>query len=147
MQARNNHGKYVSLKNRVIPIVALLVATIVTPLALYPGEAQVLESPIVTVVHAQEPIYKQPSIDQMLVNAFGKKAPLMRKIMMCESGGNPNARNAHSTAVGLFQVMASVHGQSIEALKDPAYNIWYAQKLFLEQGVNPWTSSRSCWGK
>lgn len=66
----------------------------------------------------------------------------------CESGLRSNAINLHnvdgSTDTGLFQVN-SVHGIDKDTLLNPYANAGYAYSLYKEQGLNPWSSSSSCW--
>lgn len=67
------------------------------------------------------------------------------RIMACESGGNPHARNPRSTATGLMQIMASVWGPefgfSREDLEVPETNLWVARQVYEIQGWQAWT----CW--
>lgn len=67
------------------------------------------------------------------------------RIMACESGGNPSARNPRSTATGLMQIMASVWGPefgfSRGDLEIPELNLWAAREVYDRQGWNAWT----CW--
>lgn len=53
------------------------------------------------------------------------------RIMMCESGGNPNAYNK-SGAIGLFQLLG--HGGTT----DPVQNATVAHRLWQSQGWSPW---------
>jgi hypothetical protein len=79
--------------------------------------------------------------------------PINYKDMLCimskESGGNPNAKNAHSTAMGLFQVMASVwadaFGLEPENLYHPETNVRIAKKVYDQQGYSAWpNTSKAC---
>jgi hypothetical protein len=67
------------------------------------------------------------------------------RIMVCESGGNPHARNPRSTATGLMQIMASIWGEhfglSRADLESPELNLWVAREVYEIQGWNAWT----CW--
>lgn len=49
-------------------------------------------------------------------------------VIMCESGGNPQALSPYGDA-GLFQV-ATVHGYSQAQLFDPVFNTRYAHELY-----------------
>jgi hypothetical protein len=75
---------------------------------------------------------------------FGKDAPTMLRVAKCESGLNPNAKNKESSATGLFQIMASVHGIDKKWLVDPMINAIVAKKLYDRQGITPWVSSNPC---
>jgi hypothetical protein len=51
-------------------------------------------------------------------------------VMWCESSGNPNARNPHSTATGLFQIL---NGPT-----DPVANVRLAAQMYAARGWEPW---------
>lgn len=76
--------------------------------------------------------------------AFGLvEAPKACHVLVCESGGNPQARN-RSGATGLFQLMP-VHaarfvarGWSWGDVTDGVRNIAVAHDLWAEQGWRPW---------
>jgi hypothetical protein len=61
-------------------------------------------------------------------------------------------KNPTSTAVGAFQIMASIHadfaakklGLDVYSLEG---NAAYAKYLFDKQGTVPWDSSKPCWSK
>lgn len=61
----------------------------------------------------------------------------MLRIMDCESGGNPWAKNPRSSATGLFQVMASIWHDGRD-LYDPYVNIDVAHYVWTEQGYRAW---------
>jgi hypothetical protein len=74
-------------------------------------------------------------------------------IVSCESGGNPHAQNASSTASGLYQFLDSswaAYGGSKYAgrAKDAsaAQQTEIANVAFQRSGLSPWTASRDCWG-
>lgn len=52
------------------------------------------------------------------------------RVMWCESTGNPNARNPHSTARGLFQILGGP--------LDPQANVALAYKMYSQRGWSPW---------
>lgn len=91
-------------------------------------------------------------IAQEIDEAF-PDAPIMHKVMKCESGGNIEAYNptngSHDN--GLFQISAKYHGSRMRALGldvgDPADNIAYARILYDESGLQPWSASKHCWNK
>ena len=80
-------------------------------------------------------------------------APIMHKVMACESGGNIHAYNptngSHDN--GLFQISDLYHGPRIRSLGldvgDPADNIAYARILYDESGLQPWSASKKCWSR
>lgn len=64
-----------------------------------------------------------------------------RKIMACESGGNPDAIGDRSTAYksyGLFQIRALPGRPSPEWLLNPENNVSYAYSLYKKSGWLPW---------
>jgi hypothetical protein len=69
-------------------------------------------------------------------------------VMRYESGGNPNANNSRSTAIGLMQILASlwgpVYGVSHEQLKDPNTNMRVARGVWDRQGWGAWAAYRQC---
>jgi len=79
-------------------------------------------------------------------------APIMHDVMRCESGGDIEAYNPtnNSHDNGLFQISDLYHGKRVRALGldvgDPADNIRFARILFDEQGLQPWSASKHCWG-
>jgi len=79
-------------------------------------------------------------------------APIMHDVMRCESGGDIEAYNPtnNSHDNGLFQISDLYHGKRVRALGldvgDPADNIRFARILYDEQGLQPWSASKHCWG-
>ncbi len=68
---------------------------------------------------------------------FGKDAPVAYRIMMCESSGNPLARNGQN--FGLFQInYVHVKRFGIKFETDPNENIRVAYVLYKEQSWSPW---------
>lgn len=80
---------------------------------------------------------------------------VLERIAFCESRDNPLARNPHSTASGLFQI---VHGSWVSYGKqlwgddlskkdifDGQTNTELAKYMYEKEGVAPWESSRRCW--
>lgn len=70
-------------------------------------------------------------------------------IITCESGGNPTAQNAHSSASGLFQFLDSTWrglGGSGRA-KDASVSQQYAManKQYAISGFTAWNASKGCW--
>ena len=92
------------------------------------------------------------------VRDYFKDAPIMAEIAHCESrfkqlnADGSVVKNPHSSAVGAFQVMASIHastaknalGLNIYTLKG---NAAYARYLYENEGTAPWNDSKACWGK
>lgn len=80
-------------------------------------------------------------------------APIMHKVMACESNGNIEAYNptngSHDN--GLFQISDLYHGKRVRSLGldvgNPADNIAYARMLYDESGLQPWSASKKCWNR
>lgn len=71
-------------------------------------------------------------------------------IIACESGGDPTAANANSTASGLYQFLDSTWqslGGSTARAKDAsvAEQTAIANKAYAQSGLTPWAASKSCW--
>jgi hypothetical protein len=92
------------------------------------------------------------------VNEYFADEPILAAIAQCESqmrqfGANGQVlKNPHSTAVGVFQIMSSIHGSladdklglDINTLQG---NAAYARYLYEKEGTRPWNSSKACWSK
>lgn len=83
-------------------------------------------------------------------DAWGANPVKLARIVVCESGGNPNARNA-SGASGLGQHLArywparaTAAGLSGASVFDPWANL-SVSAMMLAQSDSPWNESRSCW--
>jgi hypothetical protein len=76
---------------------------------------------------------------------------LLERIMRCESGGNPTARNPTSSASGLFQALHGTwggYGGYPEAWMAPVDVQWaHAHELYALRGTQPWDASRFCWSR
>ena len=92
------------------------------------------------------------------VREYFQDTPVMIDIARCESrfrqltADGTVLKNPHSTAMGAFQIMASIHADS--AQKNLGLNIYtlqgnaaYARYLYETQGTTPWNSSKACWSK
>lgn len=95
---------------------------------------------------------------QQYVESQFADTPVMIKIAACESHfkqfnkDGSVVKNPNSTAMGVFQIMASIHeeladeklGLNIYSLEG---NVAYAKVLYKDQGTTPWNASKACWGK
>lgn len=92
------------------------------------------------------------------VREYFQDAPVMIDIARCESRftqlnkDGSVVKNPHSTAMGAFQIMASLHAES--AQKNLGLNIYtlqgnagYARYLYEKNGTRDWNASKACWGK
>lgn len=95
--------------------------------------------------NSNEPI-QQPTPQEYLAELAGKDFELLSKIIWCESGWKPLAKNPNSTASGLFQFIASTWNSWGEGNVFDSYdNIRAGVKLYQAQGTRPWLESKSCW--
>ena len=85
-------------------------------------------------------------VQEIIESVFQDKANEAKRVVKCESGFNPRALNGSTTASGLFQIMASLHGVSRKNLQDPLINTLIAKKLYDAQGWVPWLASNGCHG-
>jgi soluble lytic murein transglycosylase-like protein len=80
-----------------------------------------------------------------LLEANGLPVDRFTRIMWKESGCDPNAVNRRSGATGLLQIMpqwiTKWGGCSVEALKDPGWNIYHAKQIFDKQGFRAWSQT------
>lgn len=92
------------------------------------------------------------------VREYFQDIPVMIDIARCESRftqlnkDGSVVKNPHSTAMGAFQIMASIHADS--AQKNLGLNIYtlqgnaaYARYLYEKNGTRDWNASKACWGK
>lgn len=86
------------------------------------------------------------TIQEEIALAF-PDAPVMVRIAQAESQFDPNAKNASSTATGLFQILKSTWeiAGCTGTITDAADNIACARKLYDADGTVPWASSESRW--
>ncbi len=89
---------------------------------------------------------RPPTIEEKILAAF-PEAPIMLKVAMAESKLVPTAKNPHSSAKGLFQVLDGTWrdaGCTGNVLNEDD-NIACARKLFEDSGLSPWEASREHW--
>lgn len=85
----------------------------------------------------------EPGVEQwrtMVAYYWGKHGATdrMLRIMRCESGGVPTAKNPHSSATGLFQVMGFWQKVWPGDYTDPWTNAAVAYQIWLSQGYGAW---------
>ena len=97
---------------------------------------QDMGAPVKTGSHLDEISHegRVTSPEALISKYFGQDAPQALKIASCESSMNPKAHNLHSSATGLFQIMTSVHGLTMEQAEDAETNIAFARYLYLKHG-------------
>ena len=95
------------------------------------------------------------------VREYFADIPVMAAIAKCESrfthvgkDGNVLKNSKGSSAIGVFQIMTSIHKEDAEDLGfDLATlegNLSYARHLYEKSGTKPWEADKSsvaCWGK
>ncbi len=95
------------------------------------------------------------------VREYFADIPVMIEVAKCESqfrqfnNKGEVLKNPTSSAVGVFQIMASIHADfADEKLGLDVYNLQgnaaYARYLYEKQGTKPWEAdmkSKNCWGK
>jgi hypothetical protein len=107
-------------------------------------------------VIAQQPMPQAASVKEYVQTYFADES-VMVEIASCEShfrqfGSDGQVlKNPKSSAVGVFQIMSSIHDPIANDLRVDIYtiqgNLAYAKYLYEKQGTAPWSSSKSCWGK
>lgn len=65
-----------------------------------------------------------------LIGGYDWQVPTACRVMMCESGGDPNAVNRSSNARGLFQILGGP--------LDAAENVALAYQMWQDRGWQPW---------
>ena len=122
-------------------------------LALGGAPSQASTTPVMTSAS-----FSQSQTVEQYVREYFADAPIMAEIAACESqfrqfGKDGRViKNPTSTAIGTFQIMASIHAEfADEKLGLDVYslqgNAAYARYLYDRQGTTPWDSSKPCWGK
>lgn len=95
------------------------------------------------------------TVKKMVHTKFAS-TPVLIKIARCESGisqykpdGSLLYNEKGSSAVGIMQIMSSVHQRAAQKLgydiTTPEGNIGYAKHLYKTQGTTPWNASKKCW--
>ena len=121
--------------------------------------ATVLSGGTTPVAQAQgiaQPMPQAQSVQEYVKTYFADE-PVMYAIAGCESHfrqydtDGSVLRNTHSSAVGIFQIMDSVHSETAAELGIDIYttqgNAAYAKYLYDQEGTVPWAASKACWGK
>lgn len=133
-----------------VPVIGLAVAFA----ALVPAtstQATLVAAPSAVVM----PLHQ--SVEEYVREQF-KDAPVMIDIARCESrfrqydSNGKVLKNPTSSAMGVFQVMASIHAESAKDNLDlDIYslegNAAYARYLYERNGTRDWNASKHCWGK
>lgn len=92
------------------------------------------------------------------LKSYFKDAPIMERVAFCESThtqfiseGVVHRGVVNSKDVGIFQINEKYHLKDSKKMGIDIYsiegNMEYAKHLYEEQGLQPWSASRPCWGK
>lgn len=103
-----------------------------------------------------QPMPQAQTVKEYVQKYFADE-PILADIAACESHmrqfdkDGKVLKNPTSTAVGIMQIMSSIHSDKADKLgidiSTIQGNLAYAHYLYGEQGTTPWNSSKSCWGK
>src|SRR3569832_1576681 len=102
--------------------------------------------------------FDQSQTVEEYVRDYFADVPVLAEIASCESHftqfdkNGKVVKNANSSAVGVFQIMSSIHatfadqklGLDIYSLQG---NAAYARYMYDRQGLKPWEASKACWSK
>lgn len=106
-----------------------------------------------------EPVIELTIEEKIIKTAeeFGYSTTTALAIAKAESNLNPNAKNAHSTASGLYQFINDTfkgfcidkykYAESMEQKNDPDIQIKCAIRMLAEGGDKHWAASSHVWGK
>jgi hypothetical protein len=92
------------------------------------------------------------------LKSYFKDAPIMERVAYCESThtqfsseGVVHRGVVNNKDVGIFQINEKYHLKDSKKMGIDIYtiegNMEYARHLYEEQGLQPWSASRPCWGK
>ncbi len=128
-------------------------ATIALAVSLaFSGSTSTIQAPILA------SSFDQSQTVEEYVRDYFADTPILAEVASCEShfrqfGKDGKViKNANSSAVGLFQIMSSIHasladenlGLDIYSLQG---NAAYGRYLYEHQGLKPWEASKACWSK
>ena len=112
-----------------------------------------------TVATSTEDMFDARTSDdiQATVKAYFKNTPVLANIARCEStyqqynaDGTVFRGKINNADVGVMQINEKYHATRAKNLGIDLHtlegNLEYGKRLYKEQGVAPWSASRSCWG-
>ncbi len=106
---------------------------------------------------SQQPMPAVQTVEEYVREYFAD-APIMAEIARCESrfkqfdkDGSIHRGVVNDLDLGVMQVNEYYHGKTADKLGLNLYtiqgNVAYAKYLYEKEGVQPWSSSKPCWGK
>ncbi|MBX4197731.1 transglycosylase family protein [Candidatus Parcubacteria bacterium] len=107
-----------------------------------------LEAPASPVSYAEYSQEFKPNVKTISLRSLNKPlAYILQKIADCESGNNPQAKNPHSSAKGLLQIIdgtwKSFQCEGSALNRDD--NFQCGMKIATLSGLHHWNASRTCW--
>lgn len=112
---------------------------------------KVVSSPVVPSITPTSRQVRRSGLEAYVWTYFGEHTDRAMKVIKCESGGNPKAKNKNSTATGLFQIIEGTW-RSYRCEGDrtnPSDNIACAWKIYERNGYRfntngGWSASYAC---
>jgi hypothetical protein len=94
---------------------------------------------------------------EAIVRNYFADIPVMIQVARCEStfrhtlaDGSVLTGRVDNRDTGVMQINTYYHGATMEAMELDVYdiedNMAYARHLYEQQGLQPWSASRPCWG-
>lgn len=86
------------------------------------------------------------TVEEMVAEAF-PDAPIMVRVAQAESHFDPTAKNPHSSATGVFQILSGTWRLTgcAGSPTNPEDNIECARKLYDVATTTPWLASKKVW--
>lgn len=92
-----------------------------------------------------------PNVVEYRKKPFKERPEILYKILECESMGDKEATNPHSTATGIFQILKGTEELcekhiGVELDMTNVNDSWLcALWLYDRYGTQPWNASKHCW--
>lgn len=103
-------------------------------------------SPPIQSIFITESPKRAPDIDILITdsaNKYGVDAEIMRRVIECESGGNPNVIGDNGNSYGLVQISLPHHPEVLkEQALDPEFATEFLAKNLSEGKGSMWTCFR-----
>lgn len=104
-------------------------------------------SPVVVETLSQKVLHEPTDIASLILKEFSD-APIMLEVARAESRLNPYAKNPHSSAFSVFQILSGTWtAYGCEGVRGVvADEIACARKIYDKDGLAPWRASQYAWG-